>query len=116
MVAPPATEKLRLDLAEPSPYCLNIHTGLSALWTWAVAEGIAGEHVVRKVSWPKTVIYIGFAIRSRSISCGTGGDAYSLQEMLGHTTLEMVKRYLEIAQVGMERAYRRALPLANRSL
>ena len=28
---------------------LNYHIGLSALWTWAVADGIASEHVVRKV-------------------------------------------------------------------
>ena len=32
---------------------LNYHTGLAALWTWAVREGIAGEHIVRKVRRPK---------------------------------------------------------------
>jgi integrase/recombinase XerD len=31
----------------------NYHTGLSALWTWAVSEGLAGEHIVRKVQRPK---------------------------------------------------------------
>jgi integrase/recombinase XerD len=31
---------------------LNYHTGLSALWTWAVAEGIAERHVVREVARP----------------------------------------------------------------
>ena len=32
---------------------LNYHTGLSALWTWAVREDLAGEHIVRKVQRPK---------------------------------------------------------------
>lgn len=32
---------------------LNYHTGLSALWTWAVQEGICETHVVHKVPRPK---------------------------------------------------------------
>ena len=32
---------------------LNYHTGLAALWTWAVKEGIVSEHVVRRVERPK---------------------------------------------------------------
>ena len=32
---------------------LNYHTGLSALWTWAVKEGIAEEHILHKVRRPK---------------------------------------------------------------
>ena len=32
---------------------LNYHTGLSALWNWAVEEGIAGENVVRRIKPPK---------------------------------------------------------------
>jgi integrase/recombinase XerD len=32
---------------------LNYHTGLSALWTWAVREGYADRHIVREVSPPK---------------------------------------------------------------
>ena len=32
---------------------LNIHIALSALWTWAVAEGYAARHVVREVPKPK---------------------------------------------------------------
>jgi len=31
----------------------NYHTGLSALWTWAIKEGIADRHVVRAVEAPK---------------------------------------------------------------
>ncbi|HJW89971.1 MAG TPA: hypothetical protein VJ436_04965 [Anaerolineales bacterium] len=32
---------------------LNYHTGLSALWTWAVAEGLAPEHSLRGVERSK---------------------------------------------------------------
>ena len=32
---------------------LNIHTGLGALWTWAVKEGVTERHVVRDVARPK---------------------------------------------------------------
>jgi integrase len=32
---------------------LNYHVGLSALWTWAVADGIVDEHIVRKVRRPR---------------------------------------------------------------
>lgn len=32
---------------------LNIHTGLSALWTWAVAEGIVTQHLLRQIPRPK---------------------------------------------------------------
>ena len=32
---------------------LNYHTGLAALWTWAVKEGIIEKHVVRAVERPK---------------------------------------------------------------
>lgn len=40
-----------------------------------------------------------------------GGNAYELQAMLGHTTLEMVKRYLSLAQTDVEAAHRRASPV-----
>jgi integrase/recombinase XerD len=32
---------------------LNIHTGLSALWTWAMHEGIASEHLMRHIPRPR---------------------------------------------------------------
>jgi site-specific recombinase XerD len=32
---------------------LNIHTALSALWTWAVAEGIVTQYVLRQIPRPK---------------------------------------------------------------
>ena len=32
---------------------LNYHTGLSALWTWAVKEGVCTEHVVHQVDRPR---------------------------------------------------------------
>ena len=32
---------------------LNIHTARSALWTWAVAEGIVSQHLLRQIPRPK---------------------------------------------------------------
>ena len=42
-----------------------------------------------------------------------GGDPYSLQIMLGYSTMDMVKRYLMIAQADLERSHKRASPVDN---
>jgi site-specific recombinase XerD len=42
-----------------------------------------------------------------------GGNIYSLQKILGHTTLDMVKRYLAIAQIDLDRDHAKASPVEN---
>ncbi|GAB4404205.1 MAG: tyrosine-type recombinase/integrase [Anaerolineales bacterium] len=40
-----------------------------------------------------------------------GGNIYSLQRILGHTTLDMVKRYLAISQIDLDRDHAVASPV-----
>lgn len=42
-----------------------------------------------------------------------GGNIYSLQRILGHTTLDMVKRYLAISQIDLDRDHALASPVTH---
>ena len=42
-----------------------------------------------------------------------GGDPWSLQMMLGHSTMEMVKNYLALAQADLEKNHKIASPVDN---
>jgi integrase/recombinase XerD len=42
-----------------------------------------------------------------------GGDAFSLMDILGHTTLQMTRKYLHLAESDIKKIHKRASPISN---
>ena len=63
--------------------------------------GVKGAHPHR---WRHT-----FAV----MALVNGMDAFTLQTSLGHSSMDMVRRYLNVAQVDTGRIQKRASPVAN---
>jgi integrase/recombinase XerD len=76
--------------------------------TWLIhtaseRAGVAGAHPHRYRHTPTGVITF---LRN-------GGNVFALQTILGHESLEMVKRYLKIAQTDLQKAHQDASPVMN---
>lgn len=100
----------REDLAENAPAFATVLDGERPLERRVLGRlctrignraGVAGAHPHR---WRHT--FAIWYIRN-------GGDIFTLQELLGHSTLDMVRRYARIAESDTERVHERASPVDN---
>jgi integrase/recombinase XerD len=80
---------------------------LSRSWVRKIVSA-AGERAGVKGIYPHLLRHF-FAIQYLR----NNGDMFTLQRILGHSSLEMVKRYTAIADVDAERVHRRASPVDN---
>ena len=81
-----------------------------------------GKVLTREMLWMLVKKYVARAGLNAKVSPHTlrhtfaraylvnGGDAFSLQRMLGHSTLDMVKRYVALADTDLAARHRAASP------
>ena len=67
--------------------------------------------VVADFSPIKIIAQLFYLSRGTDGGFWNGGDPWSLQMMLGHATLEMVKNFLALANADLQKNHRIALPV-----
>lgn len=105
-----------------------------ALWKWIQFSGGRGGHPLFTSKTGRRIDRDALAhrIRELGIKAGVlnchphrfrhtfavmflrnGGNVYALQALLGHSSMDTVRRYVKLAQVDLEQAHRRASPVEN---
>ena len=85
---------------------LIIHTGLSALWTWAVAEGLTKRHLLREIPRPRPEKHAVTPFTEQDIKTLLAAcDRSKPYDRPGKKT------YLSLADADLENAHKRASPV-----